>query len=500
MIDNSKAGGWGLPQHQPAIPPLALGRLGTAGPPPAPPPPGFLAGAAGAPRPSSSWGGGGGLSASRRPSVGGAWSEAGDSPAVSRPGTASATAPHGGSAMAAAALLAAAGTTWQPGGAGSPGAAATPRPGTAPRALPFAGGGGAWSGAASPRPGTPLAVASPSAASPAPQHATVAASSTDAARWAVAQAAARLAGVASSGEPPHTARPATAVAALGPPPAALTSRPGTAVPTVAFNQQVALPTTTTTTRPGTAAAALPPALVSSLRAALAAPAPSHAPAPVRCTVLRERGSRGAQTYRLLLEGGDGGAPPRQLAVAARTGRRALTIFDAGGPAGVVRGNALGSSYTLTVAGSGAGRDEEARLAKVAYRASLAGGRGPRRVAAVVAVPSPTGGGLGAYSSPSLPSTPPTLLALANRPPRWSAEAGAYTLDFGGRVTVASVKNCQLMVAAGGGGGHNSASPPVLLQFGKTGPDSFSLDYRAPLSGLAAFGLALTALDGKLACE
>jgi hypothetical protein len=40
----------------------------------------------------------------------------------------------------------------------------------------------------------------------------------------------------------------------------------------------------------------------------------------------------------------------------------------------------------------------------------------------------------------------------------------------------------------------------LLQFGKTGPDSFSLDYRAPLSGLAAFGLALTALDGKLACE
>jgi len=277
------------------------------------------------------------------------------------------------------------------------------------------------------------------------------------------------------------------------------SRPGTALAPPNLKQP--LPSAAPT-RPGTAAAALPPSLVSSLRAALAAPAPGGCgdpAAPVRCTVLRERGARGGRTYRLLLEGTGasqaGTPPPRQLAVAARTGRRTLTIFDAGGPAAVVTGNALGSAYTLTSAPAGVGKvEEEARLAKVAYRASLAGGRGPRRVAAVVAVGGGGGGG----------GRAPFLLALANCPPRWSADAGAYTLDFGGRVTVASVKNCQLVAASAGaggsGGGGSPSTRPILLQFGKTGPDSFSLDYRAPLSGLAAFGLALTALDGKLACE
>jgi hypothetical protein len=48
-----------------------------------------------------------------------------------------------------------------------------------------------------------------------------------------------------------------------------------------------------------------------------------------------------------------------------------------------------------------------------------------------------------------------------------------------------------------GGGR---APPPLLQFGRTGDDSFALDYCYPLTGLQAVVVALTALDGKLTCE
>ena len=117
-----------------------------------------------------------------------------------------------------------------------------------------------------------------------------------------------------------------------------------------------------------------------------------------------------------------------------------------------------------------------------------------------------------------------MLILANVSPRWSASARAFTLDFGGHVTAPSVKNFQL-VAAGGDGGDDggkgastaAAGSPnaaaaadgdgisknrktVLLQFGKTGKDSFSLDVRGPLTPLQGFLICLTALDGKLACE
>ena len=34
--------------------------------------------------------------------------------------------------------------------------------------------------------------------------------------------------------------------------------------------------------------------------------------------------------------------------------------------------------------------------------------------------------------------------LRNRPPRWNDALGAYCLNFGGRVTQASVKNLQLV--------------------------------------------------------
>lgn len=37
-----------------------------------------------------------------------------------------------------------------------------------------------------------------------------------------------------------------------------------------------------------------------------------------------------------------------------------------------------------------------------------------------------------------------LIYLINKPPRWNEQVGAYVLNFNGRVTMASVKNFQLV--------------------------------------------------------
>ena len=53
--------------------------------------------------------------------------------------------------------------------------------------------------------------------------------------------------------------------------------------------------------------------------------------------------------------------------------------------------------------------------------------------------------------------------------------GAYVLNFNGRVTMASVKNFQLV--------DPEDQENVLLQFGRVGKDVFNMDYQWPLSPL-----------------
>jgi hypothetical protein len=59
------------------------------------------------------------------------------------------------------------------------------------------------------------------------------------------------------------------------------------------------------------------------------------------------------------------------------------------------------------------------------------------------------------------------------------------LNFFGRVKVASIKNFQLIDALDG---------VVLLQFGRSGEDSFILDVIHPFTPIEAFGIALTVFD------
>lgn len=101
------------------------------------------------------------------------------------------------------------------------------------------------------------------------------------------------------------------------------------------------------------------------------------------------------------------------------------------------------------------------------------------------------------------------LILKNKTPRWHEQLQCWCLNFRGRVTIASVKNFQLIAAsgeatdnAGAGTSHagSSENDKIILQFGKIGKDLFTLDYRYPLSAFQAFGICLTSFDTKLACE
>lgn len=68
----------------------------------------------------------------------------------------------------------------------------------------------------------------------------------------------------------------------------------------------------------------------------------------------------------------------------------------------------------------------------------------------------------------------------------------HFMCFHGRATVASVTNFQLVATSDqsqpGGKGDEET---VLLLFGKVGDDTFTVDYRQPLSAFQAFAICLS---------
>lgn len=85
-----------------------------------------------------------------------------------------------------------------------------------------------------------------------------------------------------------------------------------------------------------------------------------------------------------------------------------------------------------------------------------------------------------------------VVELHNKTPVWNDDTQSYVLNFHGRVTQASVKNFQLV--------HDSDPEYIVMQFGRTSEDVFTMDFRYPLCALQAFAIALSSFDGKLACE
>lgn len=140
------------------------------------------------------------------------------------------------------------------------------------------------------------------------------------------------------------------------------------------------------------------------------------------------------------------------------------------------------------------------IASVTYESNVLTSKGPRRMIALV--PRLKKDNTPTIWRPLKPTD--TLIAnykatctsgmyvLSNKQPRWNESVRAYVLNFNGRVTVPSVKNFQLV--------SSEDSETVILQFGKTGKDHFTMDFTYPLSLYQAFGICMTSLDSKLACE
>ncbi|XP_008810717.1 tubby-like F-box protein 5 [Phoenix dactylifera] len=112
-----------------------------------------------------------------------------------------------------------------------------------------------------------------------------------------------------------------------------------------------------------------------------------------------------------------------------------------------------------------------------------------------------------FSSTSLAGSPMPATArcepliLKNKAPRWHEQLQCWCLNFRGRVTVASVKNFQLVAAVDPSNQVSLAEQErVILQFGKIGKDIFTMDFRYPLSAFQAFAICLSSFDTKPACE
>jgi tubby-related protein 1 len=82
-----------------------------------------------------------------------------------------------------------------------------------------------------------------------------------------------------------------------------------------------------------------------------------------------------------------------------------------------------------------------------------------------------------------------LQPLVNKKPTWSAKHKAWVLNFHGRVTRSSVKNFQLV--------RPDDQKDIVLQFGRTGADTFTMDMQWPISPVAAFAVAVSSLHAKL---
>ncbi|GLT42007.1 hypothetical protein SLA2020_160310 [Shorea laevis] len=170
------------------------------------------------------------------------------------------------------------------------------------------------------------------------------------------------------------------------------------------------------------------------------------------------------------------------------------------------------------------------VARISYELNTLGTRGPRKMECIMdAIPAtaiepegmaPTQTEFSLFNMDSLPSTPlfhskatppqnnisgplndkrDGALVLRNKAPRWHEQLQCWCLNFHGRVTVASVKNFQLVASPGS----RPASPEhekIILQFGKVGKDFFSMDYRYPISAFQAFAICISSFDTRIACE
>jgi len=86
-----------------------------------------------------------------------------------------------------------------------------------------------------------------------------------------------------------------------------------------------------------------------------------------------------------------------------------------------------------------------------------------------------------------------LLFYENKQPKWNEDMAAYVLNFNKRVSLASVKNFQLI-------DETSEDKRVIMQFGRHAKNEFIMDLQWPMSLFQAFAISLSSCDSKIACD
>ncbi|KAJ8547458.1 hypothetical protein K7X08_011044 [Anisodus acutangulus] len=280
---------------------------------------------------------------------------------------------------------------------------------------------------------------------------------------------------------------------------------------------------------------------------------------VQCFIRRNRSS---QTYHLYLNLNEASNDGKFLLAARKCRRPTCTDYIISLNAedvskgsstyiGKLRSNFLGTKFTIydaqpSNAGATVSKCRSTRfvgmkqvspripagnypVAHISYEVNVLGSRGPRRMLCVMdAIPASSiepGGAaptqtefvpvnidsfpsipffrskstrMDNFPSGPLPSPKDEVLNLKNKAPRWHEQLQCWCLNFNGRVTVASVKNFQLVASLGDGAVQEHEN--VILQFGKVGEDVFTMDYQYPISAFQAFAICLSSFDTKIACE
>ncbi|XP_031628257.1 protein king tubby 1 isoform X1 [Contarinia nasturtii] len=176
--------------------------------------------------------------------------------------------------------------------------------------------------------------------------------------------------------------------------------------------------------------------------------------------------------------------------------------QADGFVGKLRSNVFGTTFFVYDNGSKTNQDELRQdMAVIVYDTNILGFKGPRNMTVLLpgmteddqrvkisSCDSTQQGLLDSWKTKNMDN----VVELHNKTPVWNDDTQSYVLNFHGRVTQASVKNFQLV--------HDSDPEYIVMQFGRTSEDVFTMDFRYPLCALQAFAIALSSFDGKLACE
>ncbi|KAJ2598581.1 hypothetical protein GGF39_002589 [Coemansia sp. RSA 1721] len=165
--------------------------------------------------------------------------------------------------------------------------------------------------------------------------------------------------------------------------------------------------------------------------------------------------------------------------------------------GRVVSNSVGTIYSVLVSADSSSDDKSrwTEVGSILYEVNILGKKGPRKMTVLVYA---TGQTASSRDTRSLAERykqnedDPSVIVLCNRIPEWCEESEAYVLDFGGRVRIPSVKNFQLV--------HPEENDYMVLQFGRVGQNSFTLDLKFPMTPLLALGIAVSSMDRKLACS